>query len=289
MSKKDIYDNFNNYNNNTPSSSYLYANDILKSSKYNINNKRNIHNDNTPESSPLSKKIKIESKYSDVKEKQPELTPPGRYYISKINYEITYEAFRRELVLFLQIICNIKNDIYREYLKNYYSNTDTLTVSRQSIITLFARILNINEIVTITDENFNMVFLKNYLKLNDLENVDVRNMQWFHIYWRILHFTSILTYYQFHKSNKKNDDIIQQFAAMLLTFNIFIVCQICFIHYMEKNIPSYVEKILSTKDPITAIYNLHNTVNFNRTVFKTETYYMSIDQFESMYLVKRID
>lgn len=220
---------------------------------------------------------------------EPAPTPSGRYYISDDNYKFIYEEFRRELTLFVPIVLAYDNKRSREFLNRFYTNPYAFDIARQSMITLLVKLLNLNKpVIQVTDENFNIKFMETYLELTDLDKVVFDNITWYHIFWRFLHYSSILTYYNYHQSNNTNNDILLQFASVLLTFNVFIPCIQCFKNYMSKPILKYVEQIISDADPITVVYNLHNYVNFRRDVYTTETYYMSMEQFEKAYGIKRI-
>ena len=176
--KNQIYQNLNN--------EYTYANEIIQ--HRDLDKQKYLNN----YSNPLQQALYTSSPKPVIRI-QPEFTPPGKYIITSNNYEIIYNAFRQELLSFLNIVTSVRNKEYREYLQKYYENPNAYDIARQSLINTFARIFNIKDLVKITDDNYNLEFLKNYLKLNDLqENVNDKNTPWFHIYWKILHYSSIL-------------------------------------------------------------------------------------------------
>lgn len=77
---------------------------------------------------------------------------------------------------------------------------------------------------------------------------------WSHPFWGFLHTLSILS--------SKHDDLLKNFAVLLVNLNLLLPCGICSKHYNELNPLNVVAvPMIYTKDPITVVYNLHNIVN----------------------------
>lgn len=83
--------------------------------------------------------------------------------------------------------------------------------------------------------------------------------EWGVAYWRFLHLGSILS--------TRSDELVDFFAGIVLNFEVMIPCSMCAKHYVEMDpANSLLVPILRSRDPITAIYNLHNRVNRSRNV-----------------------
>jgi hypothetical protein len=112
--------------------------------------------------------------------------------------------------------------------------------------------------------------------------IDIQS--WGNIYWKFLHYGSILT------REQKNVDTLMAFACVLRNLQIIIPCGECGENYKKKNV---FEKLAlpfvkPNGDPITAIFNLHNLVNAAPRRFGPIMFF-SILQFENLYQIKRIE
>jgi len=72
--------------------------------------------------------------------------------------------------------------------------------------------------------------------------------------WPFLHLASILS--------SNTNELIEIFSCLMLNFNIVIICGICAGNFKKKNpFENLLLKIKYSKDPITVLYDFHNTVN----------------------------
>ena len=86
-------------------------------------------------------------------------------------------------------------------------------------------------------------------------------------YWKFLHLTSFLV--------DGRQEIIKMFASLMYIFNLLLICQICSLNYMKKQpMLTVTIPMIESSDPITTIFNLHNTVNIatNKKEFSIEAF-----------------
>lgn len=198
------------------------------------------------------------------------------------NRNFYFNAFRQNLNEFLAYIKfrapppNLNMDlanIHYAYLKTMY--------------TWIGLILDI----PINFDNYNYVLyrkLREHFQLNDIPEIGSNQSfdlhVWGGIYWKFLHYGSICTYIKLRET--KNLDILQYFGAVLINFGMALLCATCSINYKNLNIiEKFVNPMLLTRDPIMAIFLLHNAVNqhtHNPTYFKFE-------EFEKLYLIEKIE
>ncbi len=80
---------------------------------------------------------------------------------------------------------------------------------------------------------------------------------WGPIFWEFLHLTSIMCH------TKKQ---MECFAYLMMNFNILLPCFICASNYIDKQPTFIANVIIKDCDPITVMYDLHNTVNVSQNI-----------------------
>lgn len=101
-----------------------------------------------------------------------------------------------------------------------------------------------------------------YASLNlpetNLKDNDSSMTKWGPRYWQFLHLTSIMV----NRSQIRTNI----FASFMYNFDIFLYCSICSRNYQNLDAMRTVTvPMMQSKDPITTIFNLHNSVNQHTT------------------------
>lgn len=152
------------------------------------------------------------------------------------------------------------------YLAYVYAGTPspkfqhTITIARKPWLQLISYLLygtdKFQGIETSTMMNWT---LDDVCKILDIEKKILTPQEytipfWGPRYWNFLHITSFLV------DGRQN--IIKAFASLMYIFNLMLICSTCSQHYMEKKpLLTVTVPMLESSDPITTIFNLHNTVN----------------------------
>lgn len=204
------------------------------------------------------------------------------YYVVEGEFEVfTYKfdhqeqltKWREAAALMLQYIMGVEMIDKFKFAQNMY---------RASWFTLMSAVnqgIGDSNIGYFTPQRLHEMTVDDIAKALGLPNITLSEQGglinvWGPIYWKFLHLTSILI-----DSNQK---LIEVFAALMVNFNLFLYCGICNANYKKMNpIRTVSVPMIQSKDPISTIFALHNSVNRHtqKTSFPREA-------FAAMYNIK---
>lgn len=129
------------------------------------------------------------------------------------------------------------------------------------------RIVEYSSKECVKDNSANILYMLNLTQTEFLTIKDMNIHVWGPRFWSYMHLISFAI--------RENKDLILQFAALMLTFNLALPCKACSAHYIAKlPLDNVTIPMQESQDPVTIIYTLHNLVNIStgKTVFGREQF-----------------